>query len=245
MTLARKIDKEKFDKYHETIQAEYELVGDEYFLQTSGLVPKEKVTEFRDNNIVLKQEKEKLEARVDFLGDMTEKEFKDLKVKAEAGGEGLSDKEKEELVTAEVNKRIVALNEDNEKVVTGLQTENKTLNTSLEKALIDTKLQGVAINAKVKPEAISDFISRGKSVFKIINGKETPVDTNGKDILYGKDGQTPLLMNDWAAGLFTDAPHLFKESSGANGRHRQQSSSGANDSKATGGSRMANARRNA
>jgi len=242
MPFPHEIDEESYNKYHESVQVEYSKVGDKYFLQTTGLVPKSKVDEFRTNNITLKTENESLKSRVDVFGDMTENEFNALKTKAEKqGGEGLTDKEKEELVEAEVGKRIVKMKEENESVVLDLTTKLKTSDKQLSKVLIDTNLQNIGIKLGVKPEAVEDFITRGSTVFKMVEGAPTPME--GEDILFGKDGQTPLTMDDWAAGLSSVAPHLFKESTGSGDRHQQRHSSGAANQGAKGVGKMQASRR--
>lgn len=244
--LPHEIDEETFTKLDGIIQVEYEKKGELFYLQTSGLVPKARHDEFRNNNITLKTENEILKSRVDIFGDITETEFSDLKAKALKGAEGFSDEEKEKLVTSEVEKRIIKLNEENKKVVNDLTDKNNSLNSDLSKLLINTNLKTIGITLKVKPEAIQDFITRGSEIFKLVDGKPTPVqktDDGKSEILYGKDGQTPLTMDDWATELSEIAPHLFKDSSGTGDRHnfRKQNSGGA-DPKVLGLGKMQAAR---
>ena len=240
MALPHEINEEAYSALtSEGVKAEYSKVGDAYFLQTSGLVPKAKVDEFRNNNIKLKTENEDLQKRADILGDMTQAEFLALKKKAEGGD--LSEEEKAALIETEVGKRIVKLNETNEATVTDLRTKLSSSDSKLSKVLIDTELKSIGIAMGVKPEAVTDFITRGRSVFKMVDGKAVPME--GEDILFGKDGLTPLSMKDWSTGLASDAPHLFKESGGAGDRHKNNGNrGGAANNKVRGLGRMQQAR---
>ena len=244
MALAHKIDEETFSKYGESIQGEYSKDDESgnYFLQTTGLVPKARLDEFRTNNLALKTKNEDLEKRAEILGDMTAAEFAALKTKAEnAKGGTLTETEKTELVEAEVNKRITKLNETNETTVNGLKDKLSASDTKLAKVLIDNNLKTIGIKLGVEPDALEDFIARGNRIFKMVDGEPKPLDSN-KEIVYGKDGQTPLSMDDWAAGLSSSAPHLFLPSGGNGNRHRKEKSGGAANTTATGKNKMAEAR---
>ncbi len=76
---------------------------------------------------------------------------------------------------------------------------------------------------------MEDVLLRAKTVFQIKDGVATPLDANGQ-VVYGKDGSTPMSVVDWTNGLKKQAPHLFLGSTGA----------GAAGSGAAGGQNTAN-----
>ncbi|MEG8137751.1 hypothetical protein DZD37_01150, partial [Acinetobacter baumannii] len=76
-----------------------------------------------------------------------------------------------------------------------------------------------ALKAGALPEASDDLILRAKGTFqRKDDGEAVAVDANG-DVLFGKDGKTPLTPVEWAESLKETAPHLFPraEGSGAGG----------------------------
>lgn len=92
--------------------------------------------------------------------------------------------------------------------------QNGTLSKELEKLLIDNSIQAAAIAHKVQKTALADALGRGRSVFRLVDGKAIPHKPDGS-VWYGKDGNTPLSADEWVGGvLVTDAPHLFEQSTG-------------------------------
>ncbi|MBL1494686.1 hypothetical protein ELD59_30265, partial [Klebsiella pneumoniae] len=80
-------------------------------------------------------------------------------------------------------------------------------------------IRSAALKAGALPEASDDLILRAKGTFQLNDeGEAVAVDANG-DVLFGKDGKTPLTPVEWAESLKETAPHLFPraEGSGAGG----------------------------
>lgn len=94
------------------------------------------------------------------------------------------------------------------------QKEKGNLTTRLEEVLIDTGLTEAAGKAGIRSSALRDVLLRGRTVWKLKDGKPTPY-RNGEEILFGKDVTKPISMEEWVASLQPDAPHLFEPNSGA------------------------------
>jgi len=199
--LEHQLNKESFEELNETVKSHYEQDGDNYFLQTKGLVPKAKLTEFRDNNIQLKQVNETQAASID-----------ELTGKLKIASEGSSEEKVNQLVESALGKRTKSMKDDMQKTIDDLTSGKSKAESSLSSLLVNDAVNREAIAAGVRDTALMDVLTRANKVFKVVDGKATPFD--GDDIIYGKDGTTPLTVKDWLAGQAASAPHLFKESKG-------------------------------
>lgn len=179
-----------------------------FYLEVDGAVAKNKVDEFRDNNISLKQQ---LEDMTDKYGKIDLEKYQDLMDKAalDDGKKRVSMDKVDEIVA----ERTAAMKTDHETQITALNTANTGLNGQLNGLLIDGAVRNSAVEAKVRSAALSDVVLRAQQTFKVIDGKAVAHDPEGK-IIYGKDGSNPLSTSEWINGLKTDAPHLFETSSG-------------------------------
>lgn len=110
-----------------------------------------------------------------------------------------------------------------EALVARLQERIKTLEGELElknKRLAEEVLErgireAVAKVGEVHKDAWSDVVARGKALFTIDeHGRPVARDQAG-NMVYGRDGMTPLDFAEWAGSLLAEAPHLFKASSGS------------------------------
>lgn len=153
--------------------------------------------------------------------------FKDLDPeKARAALEKLHELEEQDLLDAgKIDELLARRTEQMRLDMEGkMQAQQDVINTltgdrdnyqrKLSDVLIDGAITNVAAQAKVRNTAIEDVVNRGRSVFKLIDGVPTPVDSNGKTI-YGKDAKEPMTMDEWMGTLNQSAPHLFEASSGS------------------------------
>lgn len=209
MALEHTINEEAFGKLGEAVQEHYAKDGDNYFLQANGMSPKSKVDEFRNSNIKLK---ESAEAQTATITDLTSK----LKI----ANEGSSEEKVSALVETAIGKRTKTMQEDHDKTVSTLTKERDTANGSLSKMLVGDAVSREAIAAGVQDTALDDVLTRANKVFKVVDGKATPYD--GEDVIYGKDGSTPLTVKDWLAGQAVSAPHLFKPSDGSGAKNENK-----------------------
>lgn len=216
----------KYDKLEdipEELRKYYAEQDGAYYLQAEGVVPKARLDEFRDNNIKLTKERDDLKTQLEGL-NITVDELDELRKKAEqkVGKKGeLSEEERAELVEAEVAKRIKKMKEDYDKQLGDLTADRDNKASLVSKLLIDNETHNVAAKAGVREEAIPDLLNRVKGVFSVdADGKVLGKD--GEEIIYGKDGTTPLSIGEWVNDRKADAPHLFKESGGAGSKPQQK-----------------------
>lgn len=203
MALEHQINEESFTGLDKSVQTHYEQHDDkgDYYLQAVGMVSKDRVSEFRENNIKLKQQGEKDQTVID-----------DLTLKLETANKG-SDKDKiASLVEEGIGKRTEAMQKEHKTSLDEMTGRATKSEGALNSMLVGDAVQREAIAAGVKDTALEDVLTRAKKVFRVADGKAVPYD--GEDVIYGKDGKTPMSVKDWLAGQAGTAPHLFKESKG-------------------------------
>ncbi len=83
-----------------------------------------------------------------------------------------------------------------------------------DKVLADS-IRAAAIKAGALPEAAEDIILRARGTFKLSeDGEPIATDRDGQ-VIYGKDGRTPLSPQEWAESLRETATHLWPRAQGA------------------------------
>lgn len=194
----------KLEEVPEAVRSLYRQEGDVFVLDVDGVVPKERLDEFRTNNIELSKQLEKLK-------DIDPAKYRELieldrrvkeKQLIEAG-------KVEEVVTMRVEQMRTDFETEKADLTGKLAKANKTLET----LMIDNVARDKAIKAGVMPTAVDDVVLRAKLVYTYENGAAVPKDSEGK-VIYGKDGKTAMTMEEWVVGLRKTAPHLFHGSSG-------------------------------
>lgn len=174
-----------------------------FYLQVDGVVAKEKLDEFRTNNINLSKELEKFKG-VDPAKYAT---FLDLEAKGKLNGK--TSAEVDQIIT----ERVTSMKTEYEGKVNGLTTERDTLQGQLGILLVDNVIRAEASKLGVTGPQMDDALLRGKATFKLVNGVATPHDSKG-NIIYGPDGTTAMTPAQWMTKLKNDAPHLFPQSAG-------------------------------
>ena len=56
--------------------------------------------------------------------------------------------------------------------------------------------------------------ARARNVFRLVNGVPTAFESDGKNVRVGKDGMTPMTLEEWVDTQVADAPHLFESNAG-------------------------------
>lgn len=87
-------------------------------------------------------------------------------------------------------------------------------NRQLEVLLIDNVVKTAAIKNGVVPSAVEDVVLRAKTVYTVVDGVPTPKGSDGQ-VIYGKDGKTPMPVEEWLVSLRASAGHLFQGSTGS------------------------------
>jgi len=175
-----------------------------FYLEVDGAVAKSKLDEFRNTNVNLMKEMEKFK-------DVDPVKYQELLKKQQEfeGKKMVSMDEVNDMVLERVK---TMQNDFNTEKQTMTEANNK-LNRQLESLLVDSAVRREASNEKVLASAVDDVLLRAKSVFKVVDGVLTPQDSNG-NMVYGKDGTSPLSPGEWVKGLIKTAPHLFEPSVG-------------------------------
>ena len=192
-----------------------------HYLQVEGAVAKEKVDEFRTNNIELKR-------KLDVFSDVDIDAYNGFKSLGIESSEiaGLKDtqtkirdkklfdnKDIDGLVNAQVNDRIGLMTAEHTAEMSKVTSALSTSEARLEDVLISNDLQTAAGDAGILPTAMNDVLLRGRQVFKLQDGVSTPHDSNGA-VIYGSDGVKALTTKEWVTGLKRTAPHLFTQPKG-------------------------------
>lgn len=190
----------------EALQGFYTEQNGEFVLAVDGMVSKEKLDEFRDNNVALKRQAEELAAKLqgvdlDKYRELVDREQKERDKKLIDAGQF------EQLL----NERTAAMKADFEKQVKAMSDEKGKLSGQLEGLLIDNAIREAAAKSGVRATAVDDVLLRGRAMFKLVDGKATAM--NGDSPQFGKDGN-PLGISEWVSGLTDAAPHLFEPSNG-------------------------------
>jgi hypothetical protein len=203
---------EEVEENHRELYAEKEEAGKKVFiLQVEGAVDRERLNEFRDNNIALRKEKEDLQTQWEGI-DLSPEQVKELvamqdKIRA-------SKAKGNEEIESEVNARTERLKKEYEVKLQKMQEQNAALNSGLTDLTINQAAISAATKRGLRPSAIPDLTSRARVIFKLVDGKPKALEADGKTPKYGKDA-TELTIDEWAEELTAEAPHLFEKSSGS------------------------------
>lgn len=183
--------------------------GDFYLTGITGITSKEKVDEFRTNNITL-MEKLKLFDGVDISKYQTLLQNE----RNQNGKTTITVKDLEAKVKEGVEERVKAMRTEFDTEKTNLTTKNELIGRQLESLLIDNSVNVAAVEHSVLKTAFGDVISRAKAIFKVEEGKAVGYDGDKK--LYDASGTNPLSISTWVKQLGETAPHLFAGSNGGN-----------------------------
>ena len=209
--------------------------------QVEGLVAKDKLSEFRENNINLRKEIEgfttaaesqamamdKMRAEIAAMEakysgvDLEAIAAQDAEMKALAEKQMIEAGDVDTLINQRVEEVLAAKQKELELQATefkahisGLESDLVSYDTQLNTMLVDNELTKIAGNLGVRASALEDVLSRGRAVFRVENGKATAFGKEGRPV-YMEDAVTPLSIDGWIEGLTKSAPHLFEMSTGA------------------------------
>jgi hypothetical protein len=190
-------------------QALYAERDGEWMLDVEGVVDKAKHDEFRTANVELKKELEEQKRRFEGIDPDEVRKLAEEKLKLE---------EAQQLKLGEVEKvlenRMKNAKAEWDKQFAGVAAERDALNVRLTTIQIDQGVTGVATKKGLRPTAIPDITSRARSVWRLVNGVPTAFESDGKSVRFGKDGMTPMTLEEWVDGQVSEAPHLFEANAG-------------------------------
>jgi hypothetical protein len=193
-----------------------------FVLDVEGAVDKSKLDEFRTTNVALLKERDELKLRFEGIDPEQVRQLTAEKQRLD---------EERQLKGGELDKvieaRIKGIRSELEKQVTYLTTERDALNTRLAAIQIEQGVITVATRRGLRPTAMADITSRARTVFRLVNGVPTAFDSDGKSVRYGRDGLTPMSIDEWVDGQVAEAPHLFEANSGGGSGNNNNSAGGA------------------
>jgi hypothetical protein len=66
----------------------------------------------------------------------------------------------------------------------------------------------------LRASAAPDLQARARGVFRLVDGVPVAFEPDGQTVRKGKDGSSPMTLDEWVSGLATEAPHLFESNAG-------------------------------
>ena len=181
-----------------------------FVLDAEGVIEKSKADEMRNHNIDLRKQLEDLNARFDGIDPVEVKKLAEEKRKLELLAQGHKPEELDRLV----GERIKGLKADWDKQLSTVTTERDSLTSRLTAIQIDQGVLTVATKRGLRPTAIPDITARARVVFKLVNGAPRAFEADGTTLRYGKDGVSPMTLEEWVDAQVSDAPHLFESNAG-------------------------------
>ncbi len=196
---------------------------------TVNVVPEVKLSEFRDNNIVVSKERDTLREQVDrltqivgddpdaFVTDLTELRVTRDRV---AAGELRESRALEEAIgkrTEEMRKKFEEELQGKGREGAAWRTKYEQLDTRHRQTQVIQAIKDAAVlpEAGVEHKAIADVAKRALEVFRVTDdGKIIPM--NGDAPIYGQNGVDPMTPSEWLTKLKDDAPYFFKQTHGGN-----------------------------
>jgi hypothetical protein len=207
--MALKLKYKTKDEVPAELQSIYVERDGEFALDVDGVVDKAKHDEFRAANVALKKELEDQKKRFEGIDPDEVRKLAEEKLKLE---------EAQQLKLGEVEKvletRLKTAKADWEKQFSAVTAERDSLNGRLTAIQIDQGVTTVATKKGLRPTAIPDITARARTVFRLANGAPTAFETDGRTVRVGKDGITPMTLEEWVDTQVADAPHLFESNSG-------------------------------
>ena len=189
---------------HRSLYVKDEASG-KYRLDVEGAVPREKLEEFRNNNVTLTNDLKAANENLAKFKDIDPAKYQEYKTKAEAYK---GDADIEQIVQQRLQTATSEYSANKAKLEGDLNTANQKLNTFM----INTEVRAAATKVGALPSAIDDVVGRANGLFTIVNDKVV-IQKDGQTV-YGSDGVTPLSAVEWAKNLSKDAPHLFSQNQG-------------------------------
>jgi hypothetical protein len=179
-------------------------------LDVEGAVDKSKLDEFRANNIGLSNQLAEQKKRFEGIEPDEVRKLLEEKQRLELLAQGHKPEEVEKIV----ENRLKTAKTEWDKQFAGVSAERDTLNSRLTAIQIDQGVTTVATKRGLRPTAIPDITARARIVFRLVDGAPRAYESDGKTVRVGKDGMTPLTLDEWVDQQVADAPHLFESNAG-------------------------------
>jgi len=180
-----------------------------WLLDVDGAVDKSKLDEFRANNIALSNQLADQKKRFEGIDPEQVRKLAEEKHRLE---------EAQQIKSGEVDKvvegRLRTAKTEWDKQFAAVSSERDSLNARLTAIQIDQGVITVATKRGLRPTAIPDITARARTVFRLVDGAPRAYETDGQTVRVGKDGITPMTLDEWVEQQVADAPHLFESNAG-------------------------------
>jgi hypothetical protein len=180
-----------------------------FYLDAEGVTDKAKADEFRTNNVALRKEIEELKTRFEGIDPEAVKLLAAEKEKLEEE-QRLKEGKFQEVLEA----RLKNAKAEWDKQFAAVTTERDSLTSRLTAIQIDQGVITAATKRGLRPTALPDITARARCVFKLVDGVPRAFESDGSTVRYGKDGVTPMNLEEWVDAQVSDAPHLFESNAG-------------------------------
>jgi len=180
-----------------------------WVLDVDGAVDKSKLEEFRSNNIALSNQLAEQKKRYEGIDPDEVRKLAEEKQRLE---------EAQQIKSGEVDKvvesRLKTAKTEWDKQLAAVSGERDALMSSLTAIKIDQGVITVATKKGLRPTAIPDITARARTVFRLVDGAPRVYEADGQTVRAGKDGITPMTLDEWVELQVADAPHLFESNAG-------------------------------
>src|SRR5262245_5138623 len=194
-----------------------------WLLDVDGAVDKAKLDEFRTNNIALTNQLAEQKKRFEGIDPDEVKKLAEEKRKLE---------ESQQLKGGEIEKvvegRLKTAKSEWDKQLNTVVAERDVLNSRLTAIQIDQGVITVATKKGLRPTAIPDITARARVVFRLVDGAPRAYEADGQTVRVGKDGITPMTLDEWVDQQVADAPHLFESNAGGGAAGNSSGGAGSN-----------------
>jgi hypothetical protein len=180
-----------------------------WVLDVDGAIEKSTLDDLRTNHAAVTKERDELKARFDGIDPEQVRTLLAERQKLE-DDKSLKAGEVEKVIEG----RIKGIKADLEKQVATLTGERDALTSRLTAIQIDQGVVTAATKRGLRATALTDITARARAVFKLVNGVPAAFESDGKSVRYGRDGLTPMTLDEWVDTQVADAPHLFESNAG-------------------------------
>ncbi len=190
-----------------------------WLLDVDDAIEKSKLDELRANHAALTKERDELKQRFDGIDPEQVRALLAERQKAEEaallnGTPNPPPSAEREKVEKVIEGRIKGIKADLEKQISILTGERDALTSRLTAIQIDQGVVTAATRRGLRATALTDITARARAVFKLVNGVPAAFESDGKSVRYGRDGLTPMTLDEWVDSQVADAPHLFESNAG-------------------------------
>jgi hypothetical protein len=181
-----------------------------WVLDVEGAVDRAKLEEFRTNNAALSSQLAEYKKKFEGIDPEQVRKVAEEKQRLELLARGQKPEEVEKII----ENRLKTAKTEWDRQFAAVTSERDSLNARLTAIQIDQGITTVATKRGLRPTAIPDITARARTVFRLVDGAPRAYEADGQTVRAGKDGITPMTLDEWVDQQVADAPHLFESNAG-------------------------------